>query len=470
MFDDLFSVMLETAAREFEGPAVELFDTPGDLAKVIDPRTIQTPALDIIDDALSELMSTPDGRLIISMPPQEGKSTRVSRDFPIWALQQNPELRIITASYAQGLANRNGRSIRNAITSTPQTGLTIAGDHGAASEWSLAGHGGGVLSVGRGAGVTGRPADLLIIDDPLKDRAEAESKTIRDTCWDWWTDALSARLAPGAPVVVIMTRWHEDDLAGRLVSLDNEAGWKVLNIPAQCEDPLTDPLGRDLGEFMVSARGRTTEQWEQRKATAGARTWASLFQGRPSPENGNLFMRDNIHEYSEPFDPTGWTFIQSWDLSFNGGKNSDYVVGQVWAKKGRMHRLVDQVRGRWGFPETIDQMRKMRNNWPNAATVLVEAKANGSAAIDTLKREGMTGIVPINPRESKINRATAVTPLWEAGDVEIPSPRLAPWSQSVIEELVSFPNGAHDDQVDAAVQALAYLTPSNVNINRTYSF
>ena len=229
--------------------------TPGELGKTIDPRTIQTPALDLIDRALVKLANTPDGRLIISMPPQEGKSTRVGRDLPIWLLQHNPDLRIITGSYGQGLANRNGRAIRNAITAHPELGLTIAHDHGAAGEWGIEGYVGGVYSIGRGGGVTGRPADFLIIDDPIKDRAEADSKIIRDTCWDWWTDALAARLAPGAQVVLILTRWHQDDLAGRLVASDT--GWEVLNIPAQCENPATDPLGRVEGEYMISARGRT---------------------------------------------------------------------------------------------------------------------------------------------------------------------------------------------------------------------
>ena len=155
--------------------------TPGQIAQRIDPRTVQTPALDLIDAELTRLLDTPDGRLIISMPPQEGKSTRVSRDLPIKVLIDNPDCRIISASYAQGLANRNGRAVRNAIIAHPELGLAIAHDNGAASEWTIAGHEGGVLSVGRGAGVTGRPADLLIIHDPLKDRAEADSKTIRDT-------------------------------------------------------------------------------------------------------------------------------------------------------------------------------------------------------------------------------------------------------------------------------------------------
>jgi hypothetical protein len=251
------TVLWERVAQFLEGRRPS-YPTPGALAVQLTPTTRKTRALELIDEALVEVFAEPDGRLIITMPPQEGKSTRVAKDFPLWALEQNPELRVVTASYGQSLANRNGRAIRNAITSHPELGLAIASDAGAVHEWSLAGHEGGVLSVGIGAGVTGRPADLLIVDDPIKDRKEADSKTYRQAVWDWWTDSASTRLAPGAPVVVILTRWHEDDLAGRLLAAEDGDLWRVLNIPAQAEDA-NDPLARAPGEFMDSARKRSDQ-------------------------------------------------------------------------------------------------------------------------------------------------------------------------------------------------------------------
>jgi hypothetical protein len=164
----------EHAARQFEPPA-NRWPTPGALAAELNPRTVQTPALQLIDDALVRTARTPDSRLIITMAPQEGKSVRVAGDFPTWLLTENPDLRVVAASYGQSLANRNGRAIRNRITTHPQLGLRIAPDNGAVHEWTIDGHEGGVLSVGVGAGVTGRPADLLIIDDPIKDRKVADS-------------------------------------------------------------------------------------------------------------------------------------------------------------------------------------------------------------------------------------------------------------------------------------------------------
>src|SRR5215203_3563012 len=249
-----------------------IWKTPGELAAYLDRGTNATPALDLIDTELVRLLDEPDGRLILSMPPQQGKSTRVAKDFPTWVLKMHPDWRVVAASYSQRLANRNGRAIRWNITHHPELGLKIAKDNGAVHDWTLDGHQGGVLSVGVGAGLTGRPCDLLIIDDPIKDPKEADSEVFRDNVWDWWQSVASTRLAPGAPAVVILTRWHEDDLAGRLLAAEDGGRWRVLNIPAQADhDPAkgnVDPLGRQPGEYMISARRNqdgtpmSVAQWE----------------------------------------------------------------------------------------------------------------------------------------------------------------------------------------------------------------
>jgi predicted phage terminase large subunit-like protein len=465
----------EYAARQFEPPPEpeRKWATPGELAKHLNPKTIQTPALDLIDRELMRLVDEPEGRLIISMPPQEGKSTRAAADFPTWVLTQNAECRIVVASYGQGLANRNGKAIRTRVTSNPSLGLKLAPDNGAAHEWTLAGHEGGVLSVGIGAGLTGRPADLLVIDDPIKDRKEADSETYRNNVWDWWTDVASTRLAPGAPVLLILTRWHEDDLAGRLLEHEPD-DWRVINIPAQADhDPAkgeTDPLGREPGEYMVSARGRTREQWEKRKATAitskGARTWSALYQGRPSPPTGKLFQRDKWMQYEIPLwldMPNGSkqvthfdALLISWDMAFKKLDDSDYVVGQVWMRRGADAYLLDQVHDRLDFNETCQKVRELAARWPQAILKVVEDKANGTAVMNALRRI-VPGIVPENPTESKEARAAAVSPLVEAGNVWLPSPEIAPWVGVFIDEAATFPTGAHDDQVDAMSQALNRL-------------
>lgn len=457
-------------AQQF-APPERLWAAPGDLARHLDPRTVQTPALDLIDAALVDLLDTPDGRLIISMPPQEGKSTRVAKDFPTWVLKMRPATRIVCASYSQALANRNGRVIRRNITDHPSLGMAIAPDNGSVHEWQLAGQEGGVLSVGVGAGLTGRPSDLLIIDDPIKDRREADSETFRDAVWTWWTDVGATRLAPGAPVVVILTRWHEDDLAGRMLAAEDGPTWRVLNIPAEADhDPNageTDMLGRQPGQFMESARGRTQRQWEAIRLRSGSRTWASLYQGRPSPASGNIFHRGWWREYSTPLwverpDGSRWTLdadaelIASWDLAFKDTQNSDYVCGQVWMRRGADCYLLDQTWGRLDFPATCRAVRELAARWPQATLKLVEDKANGPAVIAQLNRT-VPGIVPEEPHGSKEARAAAVSPLAEAGNVWLPAPELAPWVTDLIEEAAGFPNAAHDDRVDAMTQALNRL-------------
>lgn len=449
------------------------FETPGALAAHIDPRTVQTPALDLIDAELVRLRDTPDGRLIISMSPQEGKSTRVSRDFVLDTLTHNPDCRVVMASYAQSLANRNGRAVRNAITAHPDLGLTIADDHGAVSEWSISGKQGGVVSVGRGAGITGRPADLLIIDDPLKDRAEADSQTIRDTCWDWWTDSLSTRLSPGASVVLILTRWHADDLAGRLLAAPDGHLWRVVNIPAQADHKPkrgeTDPLGREPGDYMVSARRRTPAQWEAIKTRVGSRTWAALYQGRPSVTEGTTFKREWLerHTYDLPMwveraDGTrittnpGDELLISADFAFKDTAASDFIAIGVWLKRGVDVYLLDQTHGRLDFLASRRALRNLAARWPQAILKLVEDKANGTAIIVSLRRE-VAGIVPEEPHGGKAERANAVAPFFEAGNVRLPSPELAPWISDYIDELTAFPTGRHDDQVDQTTQAINRL-------------
>lgn len=461
----------EYAAREFDPTTATGWNTPGALAARINPATVQTPALDLIDVELVRLLDTPDGRLIITMSPQEGKSTRVAKDFPTWVLKHRPHTRIVTASYGQGLANRNGRAIRNTIQTNPQLGMRIAADNGSASEWQLQGHhGGGVVSVGIGAGLTGRPADLMVIDDPIKDRTEADSKVFRQNVWDWWTDVASTRLAPGAPVVVILTRWHKDDFAGRLLAAEDGHLWRVVNIPAQADhnpdEGHVDALGRAPGEYMLSARGRTTAQWEAIKTRSGSRTWNALYQGRPTSAGGGMFKRDDWGTYDHPLHVVrddGAHLLShyddlliSWDLTFKGTEGTDFVCGQVWMRRGADAYLLDQVHARMDFPETCRQVRQLAARWPQALLKIVEDKANGPAVIAQLRRT-VPGIVPEEPQGGKEARAAAVSPLVEARNVWLPSPEMAPWVGGFIDEAADFPTAAHDDQVDAMTQALNRL-------------
>lgn len=464
------ALWLEEAAKAFEAPR-RRWASPGELAAGLDSKTRQTPALDLIDAELVRLADTPDGRLILSMPPQEGKSQRTSRRFPLWVLTQNPDTRVAIASYEHGVARRWGRAIRDDIvTHGDKLGLAVRDDLSAQHEWQLAGHEGGVYAAGIGGALTGRPVDLMVIDDPIKDRAQADSAVFRERAWDWWTDVAATRLAPGAPVVLILTRWHEQDLAGRLLAAEDGHLWRVVNIPAQADhDPgkgQADPLGREPGEFMVSARGRTREQWEAIKVRSGSRTWASLYQGRPAPAAGDIFLRGWWKEYTSPRwvvrpDGSHWApgadeVAMSWDMAFKDTDASDYVVGQVWARYGLEVFLLDQVHDRLSFVDTCKALRALSAKWPQATLKLVEDKANGTAVINSLSKQ-VAGLNPVEPDGSKEARARAVTPFIESGSVWLPAPELCPWVAGFIDEHAGFPNGSHDDQVDACTQAINRL-------------
>ena len=477
----------EYAARHFETPDHD-WATPGALAKAIEPTTLQTPALDLIDEYLVKVESGEIDRLIINLPPQEGKSTRVTTIGPLWFLTRNPDRRIAIVSYAQDLADEFGRNIRNHITSndgddeTLDLGLRVAKDNGAARRWKLDGTRsitddkgvtkqvaikGGVRSVGIRGGLTGRAVDALFIDDPISNLEQAYSKTYREQAWGFWQSVGITRLAPGAPVILVLTRWHADDLAGRLLAGEDADRWTVLNIPAEAVE--NDPLGRKPGQFLESARQRTQHQWEQIKVSVGPKVWQSLYQGNPTLDDGGVLPTEWAR-YEQPIwvdqgDGTMWVpgmeredheLIQSWDLAFKGEDTSDYVVGQVWLRIGNAAYLLDQVRRRMNFNETCEAIEAMTAKWPQAIAKLVEDRANGPAVMTMLKQKIM-GLIPIEPTGSKYARVSAVSPLAFSKNVVLPTTALAPWIEHFTQEALSFPAGANDDQMDSFSQAINYL-------------
>lgn len=462
--------------------------TPGELAKAIEPTTLQTPALDLIDEYLVKVEAGEIDRLIINLPPQEGKSTRVTTIGPLWFLTKNPDRRIAIVSYAQDLADEFGRNIRNHVASnngedeTLDLGLRVAKDNGAARRWKLDGTRtltspdgktkqspikGGVRSVGIRGGLTGRAVDALFIDDPISNLEQAYSKTYREQAWGFWQSVGITRLAPGAPVVLVLTRWHADDLAGRLLAGEDAHRWTVLNIPAEAVE--NDPLGRKPGEWLDSARQRTPHQWEQIKVSVGPKVFQSLYQGNPTLDDGGVLPtewaryehalwidNDNGVMTVPGIEREDHELIQSWDLAFKGEDTSDYVVGQVWLRVGNAAYLLDQVRRRMNFNETCEAIKAMTAKWPQATAKLVEDRANGPAVITSLKQQ-VSGLIPIEPVGSKYARVSAVSPLAFAGNVILPATALCPWVEHFTQEALSFPAGANDDQLDTFSQAINYL-------------
>jgi len=452
--------------------------TPGELARAVSPSWVQTPALDLIDRELVRLFSEPGARLLLSMPPQEGKTSALQMGC-LWALIRDPERRIGIVSYSQALAETSGRAVRNLITanqgqeSTLDLGLRIARDNGAARRWQLEGHRGGCTAAGVESGLTGRPLEALVLDDPYADREAAESAWYRSKVWDWWQSVGSTRLAPGAPVCVVLTRWHHADIAASLVEAEDGDRWKVVNIPALAdhkpEEGQADPLGREPGEWLQSARRRTPAEWEAIRIQAGSRTFNSLYQGRPSPDTGDVWKRAWWRRYTTPLwsqhpvspgayvVPEADEMVISVDAAFTDSAQSDFVVMQVWARRGADVFLLDQVHKRLSFTDTVVAFRALVDKWPGAVRRLVESRANGVAIIDLL-RSRIGGIVPVIPTESKYSRASAVAPFIEAGNVFLPDKTIALFDpEDLIDEASAFPAGQHDDMVDAASQALAAM-------------
>lgn len=411
-------------------------------------------------------------RLMIFMPPRNGKSELVSRRLPAYIFGHDPDTSIITTSYGSDLASRMNRDVQRIIDSPqytevfPDTTLngsnvrTVAGGSFLRNSdiFEIVDHKGVYKSSGVGGAITGMGMKYGIIDDPYKNRQDANSTTIREGIWDWYVSTFYTRLEKGGKILITLTRWHEDDLAGRLLKLAKDDPtadqWTVINFPAIAEGELHPDDSREEGEALWPNK-YSVEELAKIKATVGSYEWNALFQQRPSPSKGNIFNRDWWQYYRQP--PARFTeIIQSWDCAFKGTDKSDYVVGQVWGLIGADKYLLDQTRAKMSFPATIQAIRQMSAKWPKAKAKLIEDKANGPAVIDTLKRE-ISGLIPINPEGGKIVRAMAVTADIEAGNVFLPDPSVAPWIKDFVEECAAFPNSAHDDMVDSATQALNRL-------------
>ena len=329
-----------------------------------------------------------------------------------------------------------------------------------------------------GGTATGEGGDRIVCDDPHNVQ-EVESDSIRKSTIDWCDIVMSTRVNDPrtAAKVVVMQRCHQQDLSGHLLE---QGGWEHLCLPAEYEgpsrvssigfaDPRTEP-----GELLWSERFGAKEIADL-KVSLGSYASAGQLQQRPSPAAGGIIKRPWFKFWQPPGanlppiivrfpDGTERSIVaaeigkveeqaQSWDCSFKDLVTSDYVVGQVWGRLGSAFLLLDQVRERMDCPGTVRAVRDLSRKWPGCSAKLIEDKANGSAVIQMLSRE-IPGILPVNPSGGKIARASGVSPLIEAGNVFLPHPQMFPWVDGLIEECAAFPNGAHDDQVDAMTQLL----------------
>lgn len=441
------------------------YPRPGLLYRVVNPRAVDTPALRLIDEHLLAVDRGEITRLAISLGPQEGKSERISRTFPLWALLGNPDKRIILASYQDEIAHRWGRAVRTDILThdgtdgTTDLGLRIRGDTKAVDRWQLDGHAGGMVTAGIAGAITGRPADMMIVDDPFKDKAAARSRVVREQVKDFWTATAIPRLAPGAPIVVMHTRWAEGDLIGWLMK-EQGAEWTYLNIPALSEGA-GDPLHRPRGTWLTSARGRTAGQWAKTRAEVGEADFAALYQGRPSPLEGGLFRRQTFRYWSPTPDPWvvqlphravniahGFIFATV-DFAASTRSSADWTVCAVWCQSSTGELiLLDLWRGQERPEQHWDYIRPLVERW--GCKLYVEASQWGTDLVYSAGREG-AALDKVIADKDKYTRAVPAARRIAQGSVYFPA--RATWLPELIEELAEFPTGLHDDQVDVVAYA-----------------
>jgi len=389
----------------------------------------------------------------------------VSRRLPAYLLGKYPDLRIGCASYSDELSGTMAQDVRRNLAAQehlvlfPKVAEKKKYDIDRVGEFTAPGGKGAYLGVGVGAGLTGRPVDIGIIDDPVKNEKEALSQTIKENHWNWYQSVFTTRLSEKSGQIIMATSWSEDDLTARVCKkFAGDSRLKILRFPAI---NLPDHTGydRNLPEGALVPALHSIEKLRETKELLSDYWWSSLYQQSPRSIGGNIFKEHGIQYYLPSELPNKFDkIIASWDCTFKDTNGSDYVVGQVWGKSGANCYLLDQIRERMSFTKTVDKVATLRVRWPEIREILIEDKANGPAVIDTL-RKTVHGLIPIEPDGSKLARAHAITSYWEAKNIFLPHPDFVPWTKELVAELTSFPISVNDDQVDAMTQAIRRLYP-----------
>lgn len=412
--------------------------------------------------------------LMVLMPPGSAKSTYSDVVFVPWFMTRKNRRHVILASYASEIAEKQGRRARQLINSKGfynLTGRMLRSDQKAAAQWTLD-NGSEFMAGGILSGLTGNRAALGILDDPIRGREAAESETIRQKTWEAYTDDFCTRLIPGAPQVMILTRWHEEDPAGRILpeGWDGESGrikgrdgrmWEVICLPA-IADRRDDPLGRKLGQTLWP-EWFSDEHWLPFKMNK--RSWASLFQQKPTPDEGSFFQKDWFRRYRKGQEPVHMNRYISSDHAPGGEADSDYTCARVWGsdEAGDLY-LLDGFRSQETLDVSVGKIvgRKATGQTPRTEGLIRKHKPLCWFPEDDNNWKSIEGFVtrqmrdennycrvePISPHGSdKINKAQSFQGLASSGRVWIPE---GPEGDDIIEQYLKFPNGKNDDEVDAA--------------------
>ena len=389
-------------------------------------------------------------RLMLFMPPRHGKSEMVTVRYPIWRMERDPSLRVVVGAYSQTLANRFSRKSRRIAKER----LALDPERTAVEEWETLG-GGTFRAIGVGAGITGQGGHLIIIDDPVKSREEANSEAYRERVWDWYTDDLYTRLEPNASVILIMTRWHEDDLAGRILASEDGPNWTVVSLPAEAESD--DPLGREVGEALCADR-YDEEALARIRAVLG-NSYYALYQQRPTAPEGEMFKR----HWFEIIDAAPYYAqrVRYWDKAGTEGGNGAYTCGVLMVRDKHNQFYVENViRGRWSAleRETIIKQTAVVDDAKFGSVEVWQEQEPGSGGKESAEAtvRNLAGHIIRTERVTgdKVTRAEPLAAQAEGLNVRLVK---GDWNAAYLEEITSFPFGTHKDQVDASSGAFNKL-------------
>lgn len=449
--------------------------SPGSMAAILtDGKEKQARHLDLIDRVFRDIARGHSRKVLITMPPRHGKSRRAARWAPLWFLSRHPDRRVMIASYSADLADDHGRWIRDAInTYGPHIGLALHSGSKAANRFDLADKDGnrlegGLVTAGVGGGLTGKGAHLAIVDDPIKDAADAESPTMRRRLWDWWTSVLNTRIEPGGSIIVIQTRWHEQDLAGKILEGEDADDWIRLDLPAICDSD-DDPLGREIGQPLWPVRYGIKALDKIRRAV-GERVWWSLFQQKPRPLEGGVWKWPWITDNRiTPMAFRGVDLTRTVVSVDHAGGESDTndEVGLCAAGRdhaGEMYVIADRS-GRmgadtWGH-ETCRLAIELR-----ADAIIVEDNFGGDMARQIIRQawkelaergetEGMLmpAIIEVHAKKGKRLRAEPIAQVYSQGQIH----HVGEFPRLEGQMVTWIPGMDSPDRMDACVHALTEL-------------
>jgi predicted phage terminase large subunit-like protein len=404
-----------------------------------------------------------NARILLSAPPQHGKSEFLSNWLPTWFLHMYPERKIILGTYGQDYGNKWGSKVRENLVENPISRIPMRNDTLSKKKFMTA-KGGQMMVAGVDGGGTGEGAHLFVVDDPYKNPQEANSKERREKVMDWFRAVANTRLQSGGSIVIMHTRWNDDDLIGEL---SKEAGYTYINLQAIYEEVMgadgqviPDPLGRAPGEALCRERF-TEKDLAQKRIDVTDLFWFPMYQGTAANLKGSIISQDDIQYYDEL--PKG---IEEWgifaDLTYEKKEENDFAVFEAWCRKGADIYLVDQIREKMGINEQLTAFETMIKRYPDAFHKEIEKKANGAAVID-LCEDKIPGIVANNPMTSKGARLAAVSPLYKSHNVHFPRPNETDrkWVKNNVYEITRMTlagtKAKHDDTVDTGTMAVAHF-------------